>query len=127
MGILSSLFGDSKNANKIVDGAISGLDKSFFTAEERSEAGAKMADWYLRYLEASQPQNVARRFIALIVVGLWSFLIVFSVAVYRLDQELSEYAFDTMTDVVANPFMMIMGFYFATHVVRAWQGGKPDG
>ena len=125
MGILSNIFGTSDNASKIVDGAISGIDKAFFTDEERAENGAKIAEWYLRYLEASQPQNLARRLIAICVVSLWIALVVFSVAIYRIDEGWSLYAFDTMTDVVLNPFLMVMGFYYAAHVVRAWQGEKP--
>ena len=124
MGILAKIFGDSDNANKIVDGAISGLDKAFFTDEERSEASAKMADWYIRYLEASQPQNLARRFIALIVVGLWALLILSSVILYRIDEGLSDLAYNTMTEAVLDPFLLVMGFYFAAHIVRAWPGQK---
>lgn len=122
MGILSKIFGDSKNASTIVEGAVSGLDKIAFTDEERAEHAAKMGDWYLRFLEATNPQNVARRFIAMVVSGVWAFLVVFSVIVFRFDKELAEYSFKTMTEAVLNPFMIIMGFYFAAHVVRSWNG-----
>ena len=124
MGILAKIFGDSDNANKIVDGAISGLDKAFFTAEERADASGKMAEWYIRYLEASQPQNLARRYIALLVVWLWAVLILASLVLYPFSEELSDLAYNTMTEAVLDPFLLVMGFYFAAHVVRNWPGQK---
>jgi hypothetical protein len=120
MKILSAIFGSSKNTESIVNGAVSGLDKMFFTKEEKSEANAKLSEWYLKYLEATQPQNLARRLIAMIVVLLWAALILAGVAVYRFDMTYSEYVFRVLNDVVMNPFLMIMGFYFAAHVVRAF-------
>ena len=69
------ICGSSMSTETIVDGAVVGLVKMFFTAEEKSEANAKLGEWYLKYLEATQPQNLARRFIAIIVVVLWALLI----------------------------------------------------
>ena len=118
--LLGAIFGSSKNTETIVDGAVSGLDKMFFTKEEKSEANAKLSEWYLRYLEASQPQNLARRFIAIIVVVLWSMMILFGVLTWRMDSEYSVFIFDTLRDIVNAPFMIIIGFYFAAHVVRSF-------
>ena len=118
--LLGAIFGSSKNTETIVDGAVSGLDKMFFTKEEKSEANAKLSDWYLRYLKASQPQNLARRFIAIIVVVLWSMMILFGVLTWRMDSEYSVFIFDTLRDIVNAPFMIIIGFYFAAHVVRSF-------
>ena len=118
--LLGAIFGSSKNTETIVDGAVSGLDKMFFTKEEKSEANAKLSEWYLRYLEASQPQNLARRFIAIIVVVLWSMMILFGVLTWRMDSEYSVFIFDTLRDIVNAPFMIIIGFYCAAHVVRSF-------
>ena len=118
--ILGAIFGSSKNTETIVDGAVSGLDKMFFTKEEKSEANAKLGEWYLKYLEATQPQNLARRFIALIVVALWSLMILMGVLTWRLDERYSVFIFDTLRDIVNAPFMIIIGFYFAAHVVRSF-------
>ena len=125
--ILGAIFGSSKNTETIVNGAVSGLDKMFFTAEEKSEANAKLGEWYLKYLEATQPQNLARRFIALVVVILWAVLILAGVVVYKLDTGYSMFVFDTLRDVVNAPFSIIIGFYFAAHLARSWQSGKKDG
>lgn len=124
MGLLANIFGNSKNAEKTVDGAIKGLDKMFFTKEEKAEANQKLSDWYLKYLEATQPQNQARRLLAMVVAFLWAFLVLVGVIAKYFDTEYSEFVFKVLTDVVTNPFMLIMSFYFVAHAVRAYQSGK---
>ena len=124
MGILDKLFGIDKQLDKLTTGAVNGLDKIFFTAEEKSEANQKLIEWYLKYLEATQPQNLARRLIALIVVSLWAFLILFGVLLYKMDMAWSAFVFSTLDNIVNNPFMIIVGFYFLTHAVRAYKNGK---
>ena len=121
MGILSKIFGDTKNATTIVDGAVKGLDAIFFTKEEKSQANQKLADWYLKYLSATQPQNLARRWIAIIIVILWAFLILLGIGFKILGaNDIATFVFETLNTLVHQPFMLIMGFYFLTHVVRTY-------
>lgn len=124
MGLLDKLFGSDKQLDKLTTGAVNGLDKMFFTNEEKAEANQKLSEWYLKYLEATQPQNLARRLIALIVSSLWAFLIIFGVLLYKLDPAWSAFVFSTLNNVVNNPFMIIVGFYFLTHAVRAYKKGN---
>ena len=130
--IFRAIFGAPDTTKSVVDGAIAGLDALVFTDEEKSRAAAGAAEWYLRYLAATQPQNLARRLIALVIVFLWSLLILVGVAArgievyFGLEGEdlFSDYLFEVLAAVVMNPFLMVMGFYFAAHVMRAWQGDK---
>ena len=124
MGLLDKLFGSEKQLDKLTTGAVSGLDKMFFTKEEKAEANQKLSEWYLKYLGATQPQNLARRLIAMVVVSLWAFLIMIGVILFRLDPGWSAFVFSTLDNIVNAPFLMIMGFYFLTHAVRAYQNGK---
>lgn len=122
--VLGAIFGSQKNTETVVNGAVAGLDKMFFTKEEKAEHQAKMGEWFLKYLEATQPQNLARRLIAVTIVALWALLVLGGVSVYKFDAAYSQYIFDILADVVMNPFLMVMGFYFAAHVLRSWQGQK---
>lgn len=133
--LFGAIFGSSENTTTIVDGAVAGIDKMFFTDEERSDASAKLGEWYLRYLAATNPQNLARRLIAMVIVILWALLIVVTVIVKGLEmwletvaaegsQLFSEFVFAILVDVVMPPFLVIMGFYFAAHIIRGWQNGK---
>lgn len=124
--LFAAIFGSSKNTETIVSGAVSGLDKMFFTDEEKSDASAKMSEWYLRYLAATQPQNLARRLIAIVIVALWALLILVGVASYWFDETFSLFVFDVLRDIVMQPFSIVLGFYFAAHVVRAWVGEKNE-
>ncbi|GAF70801.1 unnamed protein product [marine sediment metagenome] len=121
MGILRTIFGRPEDASKIIDGATKGLDKIFFTKEERADANQKLSDWYLKYLEATSGQNVARRFIALVVVYLWAGLILLGVTSRYWSVELSDHIYHILQDVVMNPFLVIIGFYFLSHAVRAYK------
>lgn len=130
--LFAAIFGSSKNTETVVEGAVAGLDKMFFTKEERAESSQKIADWYLKYLAATQPQNLARRLIAMVVVLMWALIILVGLTARALEMWVfepikegavpySDYAFSVLTDVVATPFAIVMGFYFAAHMVRAYQ------
>lgn len=124
MNIFGAIFGSKKNTENIVSGALGGIDKLFFTKEERAEASAKSGEFFLRYLEASKPQNIARRFIAVIVVLLWALLIVFGIVIRWASYEMSDFVFKVLNDLVHQPLMLIMGFYFLAHVVRNFKKGS---
>ena len=70
---------------------------------------------------------VARRIIAVMVVALWSFFVLLSVATYRLWPEYAAHVYDVLNDIVNVPFGIIIAFYFAAHVVRAWPNKKQEG
>lgn len=118
MKILGAIFGSSKNTETLVNAGVSGLDKMFYTQEEKAEGMADLREWFLRYLEASQPQNLARRAIAICVVGLWAALIVVAVAAWSFLPEFSDYVFNVITEAVLTPFNIIIGFYFLAHLTR---------
>ena len=112
VGFLGKLFGSSDTASKVVDGAIKGMDALVFTDEEKSQANDKMRDWYLKYLEASQPQNVSRRLIAVMVVGLWCFLNLFGafLGVFDYTRPAADFVFKVVSENVNLPFSIIVGF-----------------
>jgi len=126
MGILSAVFGTAKNTDKIVDGAVKGIDKLVFTNEEKAEYQAKAADWFLRYLEASQPQNVSRRLIAVVVSAVWAFYSVLTAIVGLLELYLgggttvgAEFLAGTGIKLVLPSFGLIVSFYFIKHMISA--------
>ena len=120
MGILSRIFAKPEDASKVIDGAVKGIDAIFFTKEEKSAANQKLSDWYLKYLAATESQNLARRFIAMVVVLLWAALVILGVIVRWFNESMSDFIFKILVDVVMTPFSIVIGFYFLTHAVRAY-------
>jgi len=117
--MLRALFGSPKAVGKVTDAAIKGLDALVLTKEEKLVFNAELREWYLKYLAATEPQNVARRLIALMVTALWLALIAAGVIVWPLSAEFSAYVFRAVGESVNVPFSIIIGFYFATHAIRA--------
>ncbi len=127
MGILSRIFARPEDGSKIVDGAIKTLDSAFFTKQERADYSQQVSDWYLKWLAASSGATLARRVIAVMVVSLWTVLILAGVIAFLFKlTEFSEFVFKVLTEAVMMPFSIIIGFYFLTHTVRAFQKPKKE-
>ena len=116
MGIFKTIFAGPETARKVLDAGLSGIDQAWFTGQEK-------AAWFLKYLSATQPQNLARRVIAFGIVGLWMFLVILAVLiglVFGIEEGArSLFVFSVIKELVQIPFLGIMAFYFATHLLRA--------
>jgi hypothetical protein len=120
MSFLSFLTGKSETAEKVVDGAIGGLDMLIYTKEEKAIAGLKVLDWKLEYAKATQGMSISRRIITFAVTFVWVVLVLLLVAIglWLGGEHVSvKFLFEVMTDVVMQPFSIIVGFYFLAHVV----------
>ncbi len=106
------LFGNAKTTSTVVDSISSGLDKLIFTDEEKSDANQKGVDLFIKYQEATQPQNVARRLVALIVTSIWAALILLGIATYPINLEFSQFILSVLQTVVTPSFLVIISFYF---------------
>lgn len=69
--IVSFFTGGGDTANKVIDNVSGGLDKLNFSEQEKTEARLKGFELFIKYQEATLPQNVARRSLAMIVLALW--------------------------------------------------------
>lgn len=123
MGLFDWLTGGGKTADKVIDKVSSGIDYAFYTDQEKAEDGKKRLDWILEYMKATAPQNVSRRFIAVVVTLLWALLILLAVGLHLADLAAkAEFVFKTLKEQVQNPFLTILGFYFLKQVVQSWKG-----
>lgn len=121
---LKNLFSSPKTANDAVKAGMRGIDALVFTNEEKSIVNEKFREWMLKYYEATQPQNIARRIIAFMIVALWSLTVIAAMITYVFSTEASMFIFQVLSDVVNPPFLTIIGFYFLTHSIRAIKGDK---
>lgn len=124
-GLIGKIFGSDKALGGIVSGVTNGLDKLTYTSEEKADDAAKerteARQMLIKWMEASQGQNLARRFIAISTTIVWlaQFVIAqaLSVVAIFLDDgsKLYEAAGVLRTGVtdIMPAVMLILGFYFA--------------
>lgn len=85
-------------ADKTADGIIAGIDKAFYTDEEKAEARQK---WFSGWLALQQtianestPTAISRRVLAFMIMGVFLSLIVLGIALWKIDREWSRVVFD---------------------------------
>lgn len=124
---LGRLFGSEKSTNKLIDTASSGLDKMFYTDEEKAEDMAKDRSearrMVIQWLANTQGQNLSRRIIALSITMGWLFMkfagVAVSIAGVWSDLEIDKVK--ATNEIIASfsadmtgAVMLILGFYFAS-------------
>ena len=117
-GILN-LFG-KKNLNKIVDGAITGVDKLFYTKEEKADFLKKVAENQLQHLQMtineSSARSYTRRYIAVTIMGAFVALLIFGAVIYGFNPEWAEYVLDQAKSL-SGLALMVAGFYFGSYAL----------
>lgn len=120
MSLFSWLTGNSKAAETAVDGVVNGIDAMIFTDEERSQANMKALELKIEFARATAGMSISRRIIVVVVAGAWLFLVLLLAALglwLGKEAEGVKYLFELLRDVVNEPFMIIVGFYFLAQVV----------
>ena len=130
MGVLGKVFGTEKALGALVKAGRDGLDKLYYTTEEKAEDKAKhrekARDQVVEFMRATQGQNVARRLIALIIISIWSVSYVLAMilnvtAVFNAGhaanlKEAAELIGAAISDVEAIMYMVIAFYFGAPHV-----------
>ncbi len=120
MGILSWLTGNSKAADKAVDGVIDTVDALVFTEEEKSKANMMALQLKIEFAKATAGMSISRRIIVVVVTFAWLFLVLLLAGIgLWLGKEAAgvKWLYELLRDVVNDPFMIIVGFYFLAQVV----------
>jgi len=78
-------------AKKGTDGLIKGLDKLFYTAEEKSEASLKVTQAAIEMVKTNHGEHtiksVTRRWLAWLIMGNFCFLVTLGALIYKIDSE----------------------------------------
>lgn len=128
MSWFGKLLGTDEAAGKMIDTLAGGFDKLHYGAQERAEDAAKDVSearaMLVRWMEATQGQNLSRRVLAFIITGVWLFQFVGSmigdmIMPWITDPSTSA-AFAKSTEAIGGraesmngAMMLILGFYFA--------------
>lgn len=124
---LGKLFGSDKAAASLIDNVSNGIDKLWYSDEEKSDDKAQALregnQVYIEWLKSTSGSAIARRFIAIIVTLVWASqyvgsLLLSSIAPWIGDPLIVE-AMMKSADVLQNngeqgnaAFMVILSFYY---------------
>ena len=105
-------------AEKATGGIINGIDKLFYTEEEKAEAGQKTAATILSFWQTfateNSEQSKARRELAMMVFKSYFALIFMAVAVYGFNDKYASFIFSIVAGL-STLVMMVAGVYFLPH------------
>lgn len=130
MGIgafIGKIFGTDKAIEGMVDGVSKGLDKLIYTKEEKAEDSAKAVTearaYLIQWIDKSQGQNIARRFLAMVITFTWLSMfflstaldlsVIWAEAVTQTALRASSVLIGARAESMTGAMMLILGFYFA--------------
>jgi hypothetical protein len=125
MSLFGWITGSSKSAEKAVDGVVNGLDAMFFTDEEKSQANMKALELKIEFARATAGMSISRRIIVVMVSTAWLLLVMLAAGLglwLGKDAAQVTWLIELLTDVVMQPFSIIVGFYFLAQVAGAARG-----
>jgi hypothetical protein len=71
MSLFGWITGNSKSAEKAVNGVVDGIDAMFFTEEEKSQANMKALELKIEFARATAGMSISRRIIVIVVSAMW--------------------------------------------------------
>lgn len=132
MAFWQTLFGAPKTIDKALDigekittGVVSGIDKCFYTDEEKAIALQKGSETILEFWKTvaaeNTEQSIARRELAKMVFKSYFAMLFMTIAVYGFSKEMAKFIFD-----VANSYGVLVlgvgGIYFGPHQIsKIWK------
>lgn len=130
--LISGIFTGAKTTEKAVDiadkvttGFMTGIDKMFYTKEEKADAIQKHSETMLKYWELvtkeNTQQSMARRELARMAFQVYFFLILAMVVMWKIDLEWAKFVFETL-GMITWLVGMVAATYFVPHQVsKIWK------
>jgi len=114
------LFSGKLDVGKLVDKASSGIDKIFFTKEEKADFSFKIADSLAQYVNSTISENsarsITRRYLAILIMATYLFLMVAACGVSIWDVEKGTFIFD-VANKMSTLVLMVGAFFFGAYMV----------
>lgn len=134
MKLTEWLFGGAKSAEKVLDGAVSGIDKVFYTDEEKADAREKLGAYWLEaqkvLLNESNSAGITRRILAWIIMGEFALLVLIAAIAFPFLPEYSQFLVGLIEGQLSLLVLTVGGFYygpfFLQRLVGVWRGQKAE-
>jgi hypothetical protein len=120
--------GYSKTQGELVNDTVRGvgnwIDEQQFTDQEKNQAKMELAVKYAKFVDSTISENSerskTRRALALWIIRLEGFFLLFSLVLVRIDPDLSKYSYKLATESPWGILTLGVGaFFFATHLLRS--------
>jgi len=126
-GIFGAGQSGSDNVMKVAAGVGGWIDNLKLTDQEKQTFNGKMVEHYSAFMASTVSENTersrTRRDIALWIIKLEAFFLVFSLVMSGWKPDLAEYAYKIATDSPWGYLTLGVGaFFFGAHLVRATKG-----
>jgi len=126
LGLMGKIFGSEKALSSTISAVTNGLDALVFTDEEKAESAAKerteARQMVVGWMERTQGQHLARRFIAMVVTTIWAVQYVLAMILDAISMWVADHS-DRLVSTASNireggeqvtgAMMLVLGFYFA--------------
>lgn len=121
-------FFRGKTPEKVVDGVMRGVDKLFFTREEKAEVNSKIAESLGQFakdtMSESSTRSFTRRILCVSVTAIYLLLLIASVAVYSINVEYSAFIYKVADECLSTLVLMAFGFYVGAYMVKSYLNPK---
>lgn len=125
MGFLSRLFSSPDAIADTVKSATRGLDDLVYTDQERDERTQLAQEIYKEMWLAAVPSALSRRLIACAFVFTYCLMCLAGVAFFAFSMDnVAEFSFRVLKEVLLWPVNAIVGFYFLKQVVSTYRKGE---
>lgn len=108
--------------NNVTDHVASGLDKLFFTDQEKAQVSMETAQLHLKLIETtmneSSIRSITRRVLAWLIMGTFMLLIVACAIVWRFNGEWAKFIFECAGQIY-ELVLMVGFFYFGYYAVSS--------
>jgi len=124
------IFQTGKTAEKALDvvgratdGVVAGIDKVWFTKEEKAELNYKVIESHIKLMEVLAKEDTSkgltRRYLSFMFCGTFLTMVIAAGAIWRFDPTWCQVLIDLLK-LLSTPTMAVVIFYFGMY---AFQGG----
>ena len=123
MGILKKLFGTDKSVDLVIDRGTSMLDDIIYTKQEKAAGKLKVLDFILAYAKSTSGQNLARRLLAIMIIGGYLLYALIGIIIFPFNPDWSGFIFQFVKELSITVGIIIV-FYFGHGVLRDLSNGR---
>ena len=103
---------------KILSGVGNAADALHYSKEEAGDLNIEYVKAKAALISASSPSAITRRLVAWVITIYWCLCSLISVALLLLESDKAMLMINFQSDNVNVPFMLVIGFYFSTTVIK---------